>query len=356
MAREIDANDRWVVVDRFGGVVTLLAVGDEDLPGVSPRRHLDRRSRELLLPALADAMERDVPVSQVASFDSAEYAVMAKPIRIPDGSLVVGALALFTSRDVSAPPEPLVGSWQWRVDTSGREVGADASLWDDNLFELHEYPRDAVRSSRGPVGDWLSRLLPYEERAKVKTTVDAGLFAGNNVHQLLTFGAITRLGSPNPGRKQLALVGTAMPVEGRPGVHFAYGFTREVKRPAAYRTTGLDVVDPADFTRAYFELLPEAAVAAVDCVQSYTFMTSPGWAGAGFYDPFEGDIAALATPDDRGGFEQFIARSRSAESAETTVVSLLHADGTAALYSVHASRVDHGVSESRYLLLSFEVA
>ncbi len=186
----------------------------------------------------------------------------------------------------------------------------------------------------------------------MKTTVDAGLAAGNNVHQLLTFGAITRLGTPNPGRKQLSLVGSAVPEQGRPGVHYAYGFTREVQRPTTYRTTGLDVVDAAEFTRAYFALASEMAFAAVDCAQSYTFMTSPSWGRLGLYEPFEGDIAALTSEKSRADFESFIAQARKNDDRAQRNVDLIRADGTVGAFRVRAARVDATVDVSRYLILS----
>ncbi|GAA4266613.1 hypothetical protein [Frondihabitans peucedani] len=349
---QINALGQWVVLDRFGDTTTLLAVGNQDLDGVSPRRHLSQVGRQVLLPALTEALSNGSAVDRVAEFGDESYVVRVKPIHTPDKSRVVGAYGIYTEEGRQLPPEPLIGAWQWTVDLTGNNVGDTSSLWDDNLYELHEFPKSASQSSRGPVGDWLTRLLPYEERARVKTTVDAGLAAGNNVHQLLTFGAITRLGTPNPGKKQLSLVGSAVPIEGRPGVHFAYGFTREVQRPSTYRTTGLDVVDPTEFTRAYFALASETAFAAVDCAQSYTFMTSPSWGLLGFYEPFEGDIAALATEKGRLEFETFIEQARQSDGETQLDVKLLRADGTTDWFRVRAARVDKAGDSSRYLILS----
>lgn len=353
---EIDALGQWVVLDRFGETTTLLAVGDHDLGGVSPRRRLSQASREVLLPALTEVLDSGIQVSRTTEHGNESYSVRAEPIHTPDRSRVVGAYGIYTGEGRQMPAEPLIGAWQWTVDLEGNNIGETSSLWDDKLFELHEFPQSASQSSRGPVGDWLTRLLPYEERARVKTTVDAGLAAGNNVHQLLTFGAITRLGTPNPGKKQLSLVGSAVPVEGRPGVHYAYGFTREVQQPSIYRTTGLDAIDPADFTRAYFALASETAFAAVDCAQSYTFMTSPSWGRLGFHEPFEGDIAALASEDNRAEFETFIQQARGNDDASERDVDLLRADGTTGLFRVRAARVDSASETSRYLIFSIGAA
>lgn len=353
---EIDALGQWVVLDRFGDATTLLAVGDRDLGGVSPRRRLSQASREVLLPALTATLTSGKEVTRGIEYGSESYSVCAKPIHTPDRSRVVGAYGIYTGEGRQVPAQPLIGAWQWTVDLTGNNVGDTSSMWDDNLYELHEFPKSASQSSRGPVGDWLTRLLPYEERARVKTTVDAGLAAGNNVHQLLTFGAITRLGTPNPGKKQLSLVGSAVPVEGHPGVHYAYGFTREVQQPSTYRTTGLDTVDPTDFTRAYFALASETAFAAVDCAQSYTFMTSPSWGRLGFHKPFEGDIAALATEEDRAEFETFIQQARRNDDGTERDVDLLRADGTTGLFRVRAARVDSASELSRYLILSIAAA
>lgn len=348
--RENDALSQWVVIDRFGETTTLLAIGETEFPGVSPRRSLDRRSREILLPALTAALSGTEMTPQPAPYQGAEYVVTASPIRIPDGSRVVGAIGVFAAASAPLPPRPLVGTWQWTVDTSGNNVGENSSLWDDNLFELHEYPRDAIRSSKGPVGDWLSQMLPYEERARVKATVDAGLFAGNNVHQLLTFGAVT----PRGTRKQLALTGTAMPLEDMPGVHFAYGFTREVAAPSTYKTTGLEEVETGDFARAYLELARDTAFAAIDCEQTYTFMTSPSWRNLGLLSPFDGDVRTLATPDDHVRFERFVDDARSGEPDDQNFA--LHVEGGRVdTFRVAAARVDRDSARARYLLLSFEL-
>lgn len=353
---EVDPMGRWVVVDRFGDVTTLLAVGDQEYPGVSPRRNLDRRAREVLLPALTAVIGSGEATRRIVDMGGDAYEVDARPVITPDGSRVAGAHGVFVPAGEPVPAPPLIGAWQWTVDTSGNNVGATASQWDDNLFRLHELAPDEVRSNRGPVGDWLTRLLPYEERARVKTTVDAGLTAANGVHQLLTFGAVTRPDTANPGRKQLALVGTSTAVDDRPGVFYAYGFTREVTAPSTYRTTGLDIVDTAEFARAYFALAGDVAYAAVDCVQSSTFMTSPSWARLGLHDAFDGDVASLAVREERPAFETFLATARGSTDHEagTHDVRLVRVDGAPAPFRVRAARVDTTVEASRYLVLSFE--
>jgi hypothetical protein len=348
--RENDALSQWVVIDRFGEITTLLAIGEAEFPGVSPRKSLDRRSREILLPVMTKALSGAETPAEATTYQGVGYTVTASPIRIPDGSRIVGAVGVFVAAPASLPPRPLVGTWQWTVDTTGNNVGENASVWDDNLFELHEYPREAIRSSRGPVGDWLTEMLPYEERARVKATVDAALFAGNSLHQLLTFGAVT----PRGTRKQLALTGTATPIEDQPGVHFAYGFTREVAAPSTYKTSGIEAVDTGDFARAYLELARETAFAAFDCEQTYTFMTSPSWSRVGLPSPFDGDIRTLAVGDDRTRLQTFVDDARSAEHDDQEF-SLRLGDGGTGHFRVAAARVDRDGPRARYLLLSFEM-
>ncbi|WIB66840.1 hypothetical protein DEI93_12865 [Curtobacterium sp. MCBD17_035] len=353
---EVDPVGRWVVVDHFGAVTSLLAVGDQEHAGVSPRRNLDRRAREVLLPALSEVIGSGAALRRIVHLGGDAYQVDARPVITPDRSHVTGAYGVFVPAADPVPEPPLIGAWQWTVDTSGNNVGSTSSQWDAGLYRLHEFSPDDVQSSRGPVGDWLTRLLPYEERARVKTTVDAGLAAANGVHQLLTFGAVTRPDTPNPGRKQLALVGTSTVLPDRPGVFYAYGFTREVPKPSTYRTTGLDIVDAAEFARAYFALAGDVAYAAVDCLQSSTFMTSPSWGRLGLHEPFEGDIASLALAEDRPAFEEFVAAARRSvdHDAATHDVRLVRDDGSPARFRVRAARVDRTAAASRYLLLSFE--
>lgn len=354
----IDDEAKWVILDRFGGATTLLAVGDVTIDGKSPRKSLTETGRRILLPLLIQAMDDRTAVEAATEYRGAPLTVVATPILTPDRTRVVGAYGCYAPKGDPVPEEPLIGAWQWTVDLSGNNVGDTSSLWDDNLYRLHEYDPSSVSSTKGPVGDWLTKLLPREDRAQVKTVVDAGLAAANGIHQMLTFGAITRLGTENPGRKQLALTGTSEAVEGSPGVIRAYGFTREVPEPTRVITSGLDVVNVADFTRAYFELASETAFVAIDCVQSYVFMTSPSWETLGFHPDFEGDLATLSTADERNRVEETIATARRPDQATPPVLttSLKTRTGIYKKVRIRFSRVDREASVSRYLIAAVEAA
>ncbi|AMM22596.1 hypothetical protein AX769_20850 (plasmid) [Frondihabitans sp. PAMC 28766] len=347
-----------MVLDRFNDVTTLLSVGNVPVNGKSPRKTLTETGRRVLLPALVAAMDNKRTIDVVVEHGTTQWSVTAKPIVTPDGTEIIGAYGIYGPTGTPYPPEPLIGAWQWTVDRSGNNVGELSSLWDKNLYALHEYDPGAVSSTKGPVGDWLTKLLPHEDRAQVKTVVDAGLSAANGIHQLLSFGAITRLGTDNPGRKQLALTGTSVPVPGSPGVFHAYGFTREVPSPTRVITSGLNVVNVADFTRAYFELASETAFVAIDCIQSYVFMTSPSWARLGFHPDFEGDLATLSPTTERPNAEAVILAARQGDPAsfDPLITTLkTRADDFKAV-RIRFSRVDRDVTPSRYLIAAVEEA
>ena len=356
MDRQVDALNNWVILDRFGGQTTLLAVGSPDDPGVSPRRNLAQEAREVLLPDLLEVLSTGNEVNRIVCRAGDEFQVTIRPIHSPDGSVVSGCYGLYRKAGQACPPVPLIGAWQWTVDRSGNNVGRNASQWDENLYRLHELEPEDIVSKKGPAGDWITRLLPYEDQARVKSVVDAGMINADNKQILLSFGAIIDPDSAAPRRKQLALTGTAMPHPTLPDCTFAYGFTREVHGHVQDATQHLPVVDSALFTRAYFELASSTVFAAIDCEQNFVFMTSPSWESQGLPARFDGNIAQLLEETDAEALRAHLHEvcTRSTEGSPRPIALRLRLEENALrLFSVRAVRVGDALP-GRYVLLSLE--
>ncbi len=212
-----DTIGRWAVFSYFGGQLSLHAVGDESVYAtseddkLSARRLLSERARGVLLEPLRQALAAGQQVSWEQTHADASYQVVVQPITTPDGTMTIGALAAYDLADAVLPSPPLVGTWQWTVGPDGKNFGEDASIWNDDLYRLHEYQPTNVTNDRGPAGEWLNKLVPPAEQQHVTDFVNKGLTICNNQALVLSMGAVTRPGTANPGRKQLELIGTAMP-------------------------------------------------------------------------------------------------------------------------------------------------
>lgn len=359
-----DTRGQWAVFSHFGGQLSLHARGNESIYAtseddkLSARRLLDERSRAVLFDALRHTVASGESVSTQQEHAGDDYQVIVRPILTPDSSMIIGAIAVFDYDRAVLPAEPRIGTWQWNVGPDGKNYGDNASIWNDDLYRLHEYQPDTVSNERGPAGEWLNKLVPPAEQQHVTDFVNKGLTACNNRALVLSMGAITRPGSSNPGRKQLELIGTAMPHPDHAGVRFAYGFTREVPRSGRSLPAGYETIPTSEVIRAYFEVASKLALAAVDCQIGVTFQRSPGWSAFGLHPEFDGDFAALVPEDERQELLAYFDRARASDAAgrqpHHAAVRLL--DGTDRSVSITAVRVDRDAEISRYLLLALDPA
>lgn len=359
-----DTIGQWAVFSHFGEQLSLHARGDESIYAISDddklsaRRLLDERSRAVLLDPLRTSIASGEPVAMRQRHGSSEYQVLVRPILTPDRTLVIGAIAAYDFVRAVLPAAPLIGTWQWAVGPDDKNYGDRASIWDDNLYRLHEYQPDEVSNDRGPAGEWLNKLVPPVEQQHVTDFVNKGLAACNNLALVLSMGAITRPGTAKPGRKQLELIGTAMPHPAHAGVRFAYGFTREVPRPGRSRPAGYDTIPTSEVIRAYFEIASKLALAAVDCQIGVTFQRSPGWTALGLHPDFDGDFTTLLPESERLALLTYLQGARASDVAgglpHRTAVRIL--DGQDLAVDITAVRIDRDAEVSRYLLLALEPA
>lgn len=359
-----DTIGQWAVFSHFGEQLSLHARGDEsiypisDEDKLSARRLLDERSRAVLLEPLRTAISSAETVVTRQRHGASEFQVHVRPILTPDRTMVIGAVAAYDFIRAVLPAAPLIGAWQWTVGPDNKNYGDRASIWDDNLYRLHEYQPDAVTNDRGPAGEWLNKLVPPVEQQHVTDFVNKGLDACNNMFLVLSMGAITRPGTAKPGRKQLELIGTAMPHPEHAGVRFAYGFTREVSRAGRSLPAGYDTIPTSEVIRAYFEVASKLALAATDCQIGVTFQRSPGWTALGLHPEFDGDFTTLVPEAERRALLTYLQAARASDEAggrpHRTSVRIL--DGQDLEVDITAVRVDRDAEVSRYLLLALDPA
>ncbi|MFJ8896830.1 hypothetical protein ACIRCZ_19765 [Leifsonia sp. NPDC102414] len=335
----------------------LLAVGDREFGGSSPRRSLDQRSREVMFAPLVHAMTTGQDARNLTTYREAQFDVVVRVVRSPDRSTVLGAYGIFVEAGTSIPAAPVIGTWQWHVfrDT-GTNFDENASVWDDALFSLYEFPRDWVSSVRGPVGDWLSKLIATtEDRAKMKRHIDTAVSAATHLRQLFTYKVVTRYGTANPGFKYLSLCGRTYDDPEHTEALWMRGFTREVKSASADVSHGLAPVSPdalsEALTDAAFRLSRNLAFAAVDLLQARVFLTSPSWSEFGLQPDYEGSITALLNGEDRDSLERALDDvSAGRAPAEALELAFMVPGGAAMRFIVEVTHIDP--APSRYLLVS----
>ncbi|GLU61574.1 hypothetical protein [Paenarthrobacter ureafaciens] len=353
--QEIDARGRWVVLDRTPEGTSLLAIGTEDYPGISPRNWLDARTKIVLVDKLKAILSSGETFHEVVRYGSAEFAVTAKPIISPDGQMIVGAYGIFDHPGHKLPDEPLLGTWQWRVSkTTGKNVGEDSSRWNENLFKIYGIDPTTVESQRGPAGEWLAKLISTKDRDTIKLVIDSGISVNNRSRHLLSYEIIYGYGSANPGKKQIAMSARAYDDPDYPDAIMLRGFSREVASPTKVVTPGLSPVSSGLVAEALFALAADRAFAAIDMQTEVTFRTSAKWADFGLLPDFEGNLAALAHPDDKFAFEHHLASVAAGRIGpeSSTDVRLRTSAETWKQFSVAVAPIDSADGESRYLMTS----
>jgi hypothetical protein len=353
--QENDAKGRWVVLDSTQDGVSLLAVGEENHPGISPRNWLGERTRTVLLEKLRTALTSGEVFEGTVRYGPAEFFVVAKPIVSPDGKQIVGAYGVFEHPGHLIPEAPLLGAWQWRVSKqTGKNVGDDSSLWDANLFRIYGIEPTTVESQRGPAGEWLAKLISTKDRDMIKLVIDSGISVNNRSRHLLSYEVVHGYGSANPSKKQIAMSARAYDDPDYPEAIMLRGFSREVDSPTKLVTPGLSPVSAGLVTEALFALAADRAFAAIDMQQEVTFRTSNRWADFGLLPDFEGNLAALAHPDDKFSFEHHLAEAAAGRIGPelAATVRLRTTAETWQEFVVAVAPIGSTGGQSRYLMTS----
>lgn len=318
----LQSENNWVIIHDSDEAVSLLALGDhtfDEENATSVRKNLGAIGRVLLLERLRNALNSMSSFDEKIPYGGRTYRVTVKPILSPDKTMAVGAYGIFTSIGATRPPEPVIGTWQWRVSRKdGTNVGPNASMWDRVLLEeIYRITEDVHTSSRGPAGDWLNKLVAPKDRATIKFMIDSGIDINNRKRHLLTYEAVRGYGSANPEQMQISNSARAYPDPEYPEAVMLRGFSRIVPSPTNIQLPGLMPVPEGMVLQAAFSLLNNSVFAEIDMAQKITFATSPSWADHGLQPGFEMNITSLTHPEDIGQAETYLEESRQKPEKRT---------------------------------------
>ncbi|WP_156807587.1 hypothetical protein [Acaricomes phytoseiuli] len=354
--KDVDCLGQWVIIDRSDDNLSLLSIGDhtfDETEVTSLRRTLNEKSRFLLLGPLREALESLKFTDSKVAHGGLIYQVTVRPIISPDKTIAVGAYGVFNEVATPLAPEPVIGTWQWRVSRiDGTNVGLDASQWDSVLLEdIYGITKEFLTSSRGPAGDWLNKLIAPKDRAAIKFMIDSGIDINNRKRHLLTYESVRGYGSSTPEPMQISNSARAYPDPDHPEAVMLRGFSRIVPFPTNLQLPGLSPVSEGEVLQSAFSLLSDRVFAELDMAQGITFVTSPSWAKFGLPPGFEMNITSLTHPDDIGPAEAYLEKTRASNvDNESLRVRLITVNDGYRQFRLTASPIDQA-NPARYILV-----
>ena len=337
----------WTLVEKE---MSLLSIGSTHYTGVSLRKTLGPVAREVLLPALREAVETGADIRRVVAAAGEEWSVRVDALIAPMTREVVGAHGVFVPHGRGWPPKPAVGATEWLVSPTG--AAPIRSYWDEGMFELYEFDvpwyTDAPVQAGWPAPQWFNHVLVPEDRARMKVSLDEVVQSVTPQLHTLTYGIITGLGGGRPGRKQLRLAGRALQQEAG-GDILLQGLMHEVAGPLEDYLPEIAPARTDDFVRAIFDVSSEA-LCAVDTHFMDIYMTSASWEAAGLAPVDNGSLLKLVHPEDGPAFGAYLiaAAANRSPTQNAPLVRIRTSDGAWGSFSVLAAGVSSGSEERRY--------
>lgn len=189
---------RWILVDAR---MRLIAVGDKQYDGISPKTAMDHVGKFALLPSLQacahDGQERRAsPVVK-----GRRWSVHVQPVRAPFNKVLLAVQACYVPEGQPFPPLPLVGAWEWEISPPGPDQVMRA-YWSCAQYRIHgmQHKRKSTNGcdwelSRWDVPRWLDELIVPADRADMRRTIERAI--GSPSDALLTH--YFRARSPDTG-------------------------------------------------------------------------------------------------------------------------------------------------------------
>lgn len=170
----------WILVDAR---MRLIAIGDKQYDGISPKTAIDHVGKFAVLPALQrcarDGQERRTsPIVK-----GRRWSVEVRPIRAPFSKVLLAMLACYVPEGHPVPPPPLVGAWEWEISPPGPDQVMRA-YWSPELYRIHgitnmhkcESGCDwEFRRWDGP--RWLDELIVPADRADMRRVIEQAISA-----------------------------------------------------------------------------------------------------------------------------------------------------------------------------------
>lgn len=335
-----DESREWVLVDHLNKEQSgLLSIGRDNYHGASVRKNLSPLGRELLVDRIRTVADTSATIDEVVLRRGVSWRVLVEPILSPVSGILVAVQGVYFPADEDLPDRPIVGALEWDIWDDGRVE----TRWDDNMFRLYEISRTGTASPTGDMNAWVGQLIAPEDRARMKLTIDAGIKDSNGKRYFVHYRIITRMGTDNPGVKNLEVSSSCNPDPDLP-VRRLRAITREV--PQLIPAINPEFGDTGGLVRALFELATETVIAAVDVRRWQTFMTSPSWETYELQTPQFGYLPHVVHPDDFTSFREAL----QSDGLAPVPVRFLHRDGEYRPYDITASAGLGTSAEADYVI------
>lgn len=337
---------QWVLVDHLNKEQSgLLSIGSDNYHGASVRKNLSALGRELLIDRIRLVAETSVTIDETVTRRGEAYRVIVEPILSPATQVLVAVHGTYFPAVEEIPGRPVVGSLEWNIWDDGRVE----TVWDDNMFRLYEISRTGSASPTGDMNQWVGSLIAPEDRVRMKLTIDSGIKDSNGKRYFVHYRIITRLGSDNPGIKNVEVSSSCNPDPVLP-MRRLRGITREV--PELIPAINPEFGDTGRLIRAIFELSTGVVLVAVDVRRWQIFMTSSSWNAYGIQTPQFGYLPHVIHPDDFTTFREAV----QSDGIAPVVVRFQQTGGEYVPYEVSSSAGLNLAADADYVICSLRVA
>ncbi len=250
---------------------------------VSARKILDEVPRRILLDDGRIAEVAFTPqddTSVIVEHGGQNYRVETRQIVSPWSKTVVGVHAGVFLADEEVPAPPLVGSWEWVVSISGKEITGRRTFWNKPLFDLYEVDSDIARNSGyWEVDVWASQLIAEGDTLRFFSSLRDGYWDSWTGVRCATFDAIAGYGTDNRHKKHLRLVAQQGKMSTSDQLIFQ-GFSYEVPEIFADRSFAEEF--PTDNALAGLMSLVADPIAVIDPFSLEVIMSTPAWRAEDF--------------------------------------------------------------------------
>jgi hypothetical protein len=278
---------QWVLLDARG---YLLAIGESQYYGSSPKASLDLTARRTLLPVMISASQNGQAQTRIVENLGSRWAVSVQTVTGGQSGRVVAVLGCYERPHVVLSAPPLVGAWEWGATPPGAEQRV-GFYWSPALLAVHGMAarlQGGAHWQSGP--QWLDELVVASDRAETSEVLAELLGATDDKPRF----HVLRVRSPETGQvHRVRLVGWRD--VGAPGPDV---WLRGVLMPvddgskAAQAPMGI-----ASYLDAAFALARDP-LCAIDIVYEHILLTTARFGELDVVLPEHRDLAAICHEDD----------------------------------------------------------
>lgn len=294
-ARQHRHAGQWILIDTR---TQLIAIGDQQFDGISPKTPMDHIGRFALLPPLQqcvrDGQDRDI----TAVAKGRRWSVRVRAVRAPVSNVVLAVHACYVPEGRPFPARPLVGAWECEASPPGPDQVMRAH-WSCELYRVHGVTHRGANTGaadwecRGWEGPrWLDELIVPADRADTRRTIEHAITSRSD--ELLSH--YFRARSPETGdMHHLRLVGRPWTDDTGDGPPWWWRGITLRALPEHTRGAHRPATGPLlDATLA----LSRDPLFAVDVPYEHVYLTSARFAELGLAVPTSRHLPAMCHPED----------------------------------------------------------